>query len=415
MRATLRITRAEFLGLIGAFATPFGRRVLGTQAPAGAAESRIAAIVRAFDAQGFHRTATVVDDASAKWLVGQVADAGTKAGFEPFMLQRVDVTAAFVEVEGRRAEGLPLFDGTFGDAGGIEGPIGPAGSPAPIVLATLDPAGISSEGRAIAALRRSPAVRAIVVITKGGHEGLIPTNAVDFASPYGVPVLQVGSEHETWLTESAAGGRRVKVVAAATRTAASAHNVIARVEGERSDLAPVVVITPRSGWWHCASERGGGLACWLEAIRAAVTTPGQRPALFLASSGHELGHLGLDHFLHQRPELIKRAAAWIHLGANIGAAGGLARLQASDDAIAAMADAALKQAGAALDRHVPRGTVPAGEARNIHVGGGRYVSLLGTNPLFHSVADRFPDAVDVPTVARYATAAGRLLHQLRQT
>jgi hypothetical protein len=58
--------------------------------------------------------------------------------------------------------------------------------------------------------------------------------------------------------------------------------------------------------------------------------------------------------------------------------------------------------------------VPAGEARNIHVGGGRYVSLLGTSPYFHSAADRFPDAVDVPAVARYAAAVGRLLTQMRQ-
>jgi hypothetical protein len=175
-----------------------------------------------------------------------------------------------------------------------------------------------------------------------------------------------------------------------------------------------VVITPRSGWWNCASERGGGLACWLEAIRATVATPAPRTVLFLASSGHELGHLGLDHFLHQRSSLIKGAAAWMHLGANIGAARGLARLQASDDAIAAMADAALKQAGAALERHVPRGTVPAGEARNIHVGGGRYVSLLGTARLFHSVADRFPDAVDVAAVARYSAAISGVLQQLRR-
>lgn len=414
MRANERLSRAEFLGVIGAMGTAFGWRAPGAQAPAGAAEPRIARVIRDYDAQGFHRTATDVDHASAKWLVGQVADAGARAGLEPFTLQRVNVSAAFVEAGGRRAEGLPLFDGTFTDPAGIDGPIGPSGSQAPIVLTTLDATGISSEGRSLATLRRSPAVRAIVVVTKGGSEGLIPSNAADFTSPYGVPVLQVGSEHESWLTEAAASGQGVKVVAAATRTAASANNVITRVDGERSDLPPVVVITPRSGWWHCASERGGGLACWLEAIRATVATPAPRAVVFLASSGHELGHLGLDHFLDQRSSLIKGAAAWIHLGANIGAARGLARLQASDDAIAATADAALKQAGAALDRHVPRGTVPAGEARNIHVGGGRYVSLLGTARLFHNVNDRFPDAVDVPAIARYAAAMVSVLAQLRK-
>jgi hypothetical protein len=226
--------------------------------------------------------------------------------------------------------------------------------------------------------------------------------------------LQVSSEHESWLTEAAAAGRSVRVVASATRTRAQGINVIARVGGARSDLAPVVVITPRSGWWHCAGERGGGIACWLEAIRAAAGARAPRPALFLASSGHELGHLGLDHFLHARPALVKEAAAWIHLGANIGAAGGAMRLQALDDAIAGMAVDALQRAGAALDRQVPRGTVPAGEARNIHTGGGRYVSVLGTSRFFHSIADRFPDAVDVPAVVRYALAVADVLGQLRR-
>lgn len=411
MRGSLRLTRAQFLGLMAAMGAG---RALGAQAPASGAESRIAGIIRDYDAQGFHRTATDVDHGSAKWLVAQVADAGAKAGLEPFTLQRVDITAAFVEAEGRRVEGLPLFDGTFTNAKGIEAALGPVGSTAPIVLTTLGAAAISAEGRSIAELRRAPTVRAIIAITKAAQPGLVPTNAVDFTSPYGVPVLQVGSEHESWLTEAASAGRRVKVVAAAARTAATANNVITRVDGERSDLPPVVVITPRSGWWHCASERGGGIACWLEAIRTAATTPAPRPAWFLASSGHELGHLGLDHFLDQRPEMIKSAAAWIHLGANIGALRGAARLQASDDGIAGMAVTALKDSGAALDSQVPRGTVPAGEARNIHVGGGRYVSLLGTSPFFHSVADRYPVAVDVPAVTRYSTAMTSVMTQLRR-
>jgi hypothetical protein len=36
-------------------------------------------------------------------------------------------------------------------------------------------------------------------------------------------------------------------------------------------LAPVVVITPRSGWWACASERGPGIAAFIELARAAAT------------------------------------------------------------------------------------------------------------------------------------------------
>jgi hypothetical protein len=57
---------------------------------------------------------------------------------------------------------------------------------------------------------------------------------------------------------------------------------------------------------------------------------------------------------------------------------------------------------------MPRGFVPLGEARNIQRGGGRYISIVGRNGLFHHPADRWPEAVDVNSVARYAAAFVRV-------
>ncbi len=56
------------------------------------------------------------------------------------------------------------------------------------------------------------------------------------------------------------------------------------------------------------------------------------------------------------------------------------------------------------DREILPGDRPAGEARNIFDGGGRYFSLLGGNGLFHHPDDRWPDAVDVAAVAAFARA-----------
>jgi hypothetical protein len=44
------------------------------------------------------------------------------------------------------------------------------------------------------------------------------------------------------------------------------------------------------------------------------------------------------------------------------------------------------------------------EARNIFDGGGRYVSLLGGNGLFHHQDDRWPDAVDMEKTTKLAAA-----------
>ena len=56
---------------------------------------------------------------------------------------------------------------------------------------------------------------------------------------------------------------------------------------------------------------------------------------------------------------------------------------------------AMQAGGLRVDRRVPRGTVPGGEAEAVHRGGGKYVSIIGRSALFHNPADRGPDAVDV--------------------
>jgi len=61
-------------------------------------------------------------------------------------------------------------------------------------------------------------------------------------------------------------------------------------------------------------------------------------------------------------------------------------------------------AGLTVDRRTPRGRVPGGEAEAVHRGGGRYVSVIGGNALFHNQADRGPGAVDVGAVSRFVDA-----------
>lgn len=401
------MSRAEFLRRAMALlpATLWLRPAdLWAQQPDAALRARVAAVIAAYDGQGFHRTGTDVDTQSARWLAAEASGAGADARLEPFSLDRVDVRSAVVRGPGQTIEGLPFFDGSFTDARGVTGRLGAPGSPAEIALVRIDQAGISSEGQSIAELRRSTSHHAVVAVTHGAAPGLSPSNAASFAKPYGLPVLQIGSEHQTALDALAGSATAVTVVVHAERTRASAQNVVASIAGSQPSLPPLIVMTPRSGWWHCASERGGGLACWLECMRAVAKASPARSVMFVASSGHELGHYGLDRFIDARPGLIRQAAAWMHLGANIGARNGAARLQARDDEIEKLALEAVEQSGGSFRQRVPRGTVPGGEARNIHVGGGRYVSVLGSSPMFHNIDDRWPAAVDVDAVATFASA-----------
>ncbi len=176
-------------------------------------------------------------------------------------------------------------------------------------------------------------------------------------------------------------------------------------------------MTPRSSWWQSTAERGGGIVCWLETMRALLTQQPSRPVVFTANTGHELGHLGLDDFLARRPGWDRKpadgGAIWVHYGANIGASGGALSLVAPDPELRELAITELTRAG---QKHVlaPLGPAPSGETRDIHRAGGRYLTLVGTNRLFHLPQDRWPDAVDVAAIARIAAAASRIVLTLAQ-
>ena len=60
----------------------------------------------------------------------------------------------------------------------------------------------------------------------------------------------------------------------------------------------------------------------------------------------------------------------------------------------------------------PKDRVPSGETRDIHRAGGHCLALSGSNRLFHLPQDRWPDAVDVPAIARIAAAGARIVRQL---
>src|SRR5208283_3130612 len=73
----------------------------------------IAQIIRAYEEQGIHRTATRVDQVSGDWLADQVRQAGLTPSRETFAISRIDPVTASLSVDGRRIEGIMLFDGGF--------------------------------------------------------------------------------------------------------------------------------------------------------------------------------------------------------------------------------------------------------------------------------------------------------------
>ncbi len=241
-------------------------------------------------------------------------------------------------------------------------------------------------------------------------------NAEGFRNPHGPPAIHVSSEAGETVRAGMARAAPARVVAENHYVPATARNVVVAIAGSRRTSHPVVVMTPRSSWWQSTAERGGGLVCWLESLRALIAAPPGRDVIFTANSGHELGHLGLDDFIARRPgwerPISEGGAAWIHFGANIGAAGGELSLQSASDELRQLTETELARAGRAPDVVAPKNLVPSGETRDIHRAGGRYVTLVGSNPFFHLPQDRWPHAVDADAVTRIAAAAAALVVKL---
>ncbi|HWN98598.1 MAG TPA: hypothetical protein VNS63_04945 [Blastocatellia bacterium] len=371
-------------------------------------EERVAAVIQMYDAQGNHRTGTEVDKASAEWLANQVRNLGAELSLEPFTLNRVDPQLCYLRIGDRRIEGVPLFDAGFTAVEGVRGRIGPIGSDAEIGLAETtpfmltEPIGIDERNQVAEA--RHSRHKAGVLLTRGSRPGLFLINASAFTKPFGPPMLQVSSVESEWLKEQAQRRAETTVAAHAKRTVARAFNITAKIAGKNPRLAPIVLMAPRSGWWQCASEQGSRLVCWLEAMRVLAAGKPARDCFFVALSGHELGFLGMDAYLKSRPGLIKRAHAWIFFGSSIGEPRQPNLIHASDDALEQWAVAAMDKEDLTANGKAQHGSKARGEAGAVQQGGGRYFTLVCGSNVYHNVADRWPEAVDVAILARYARA-----------
>jgi hypothetical protein len=371
--------------------------------------ARAIAWLSSWDSHGVHRTATAGDESGADWLMGEVARLGAAPTVEAFALDRLEPVDSYLECGGERIPGVPVFDAPATSADGIAGTLGQD-----IAVVELSPRSVYDP--ACEKMRREAAQRGLVIVCIGDQPGLGLLNVEQFRRPYGAPAIQLASEARDTVLAAVARQAPALLVAVSRRKPVRARNVVVTIPGRGRARPPVVVMTPRSSWWQSTAERGGGLVCWLESLRALLASSPLCDVIFTANTGHELGHLGLDDFIARRPgwerPVAGGGAVWVHYGANIGAVGGeLAILSTSDD-LRAQAATELARAGRPADRIAPRTLVPSGETRDIHRAGGCYVTLVGSNPLFHLPQDRWPHAVDVAAVARIAAAAVGLVLNL---
>ena len=372
--------------------------------------AELTADIRSWDWQSEHRTGTSGDRRTSEILVERLASADVSAQIVEFPFERRIPVDCYVKVGYECIQGIPLFDG--GETDGIlEGSLVPTGQSGEIAFGPATASGGPQNGQLLSH-RNGELHQALVGIARSATPGIAMLNADSFSQPFGVPVLIVDGKHEKKLLEAAQNRSKVKLNISFDTEQTSATNVEVRVAGQRTDLDPLVVMTPKSSWWTSTAERCGGIAAWLACIRELAIRKPKRDVIFTANTGHELGHVGLEYFLDQNHGLARNAHVWVHLGANFAALDCQIRVQYSNDDLRAKFVKHLRKNGVEIASEVAGDVRPGGEARNIYDAGGSYVSMLGSNDLFHHPDDRMVNNVDLPTAERTKSAVVALVRDL---
>jgi hypothetical protein len=131
-----------------------------------------------------------------------------------------------------------------------------------------------------------------------------------------VPVILVAPKDRQLLDAAQQSRQPVSVsVQGAWRRDVPGRNVVARLD--RGKGAWLVISTPVTSWFTSSCERGPGIAGFLAMARLAATRWPDVDLVFVATSGHEVGHGGMEHFLHDGAPRPDATVAWAHFGASL--------------------------------------------------------------------------------------------------
>ena len=349
-----------------------------------------------WDSIELHRTGTKGDEQTAFWLADEIKKCDLQPQLDSFSFTKRTPGKCEVTNGTFKAKGLPMFDGGSTSSKGITEVSGSLNEKNVIAVTKYSSSTMDEASLRLNEARKEGKHLAIVAIADVAPNapGLAVLNAESYRKPFGPPVLQVATKEQDWLLKLNKN-EELTVSVQLTDEKSEALNVQTKIEGKDKSLSPLVIMTPKSGWWTCTSERGGGIAIWLNAMRYFAQNKPNRNVIFTANTGHELSHIGLDHFLENNPSLVKEAHAWVHLGANFAAKKGNVLWQASNKDYMNIGIEELASKGLDEVQAWPISSRPLGEARNIYDGGGQYISLLGSNSLFHHPEDRWPEAIDM--------------------
>jgi hypothetical protein len=380
---------------------------------------------------GEHRAASVSDLQTSNWLARELKAAGLSSALQRFKFQQYFPLATTLKLADANVRAFPLWPPRVTPSSGIRsaletfdrqtGPRNLNGQFAVVRFPFNARAAVtagSGHAELINAAVKSGA-SAIIAITESATGEIIALNVDPTVERWPVPVVLVGGRDQELLL----GAARKKIEATLRvegkyENQAEAANVIARAgRGDRL----IVISTPQSGWFRCAAERGPGIALFLGLARWAARRASDTGFLFVSTSAHELGGLGMEAFLKELAPKPDRLLFWVHLGAGIAAytwedtANGPRRLREVDARRILMTtkqlEPVLVETFAGLPGLTPTPGRAVGEFELLARAGYRAFGIAGAHKFHHTPADS-PEMTGPEILEPVATALVKTIDAL---
>jgi hypothetical protein len=280
--------------------------------------------VQRYDGFGSHRYGSPGAERALAWIAEELERAGLKVSSQHFSLARqYDFEAATLRANGETRPVVPHWwiperQASFALTAPIAASDSGPASGAFVRLTLPFDRGAYLTNQHVAALEGAFARRpALLLLTIDHPSGEIFSYNVDQkAETWPVPVILVAPKDRSLLDSAQQSGRPVTVsVRGAWRRDVPGRNVVARLD--RGKGRWLAISTPVTTWFTSSGERGPGIAGFLAMARLATRRWPDLDLAFVATSGHEVGHGGMEHFLRDGAPRPDATQAWAHFGASL--------------------------------------------------------------------------------------------------
>lgn len=387
--------------------------------------------VKTYNELGIHRYGSPGERGALGWLSNELATAGLKVEQQPLKMGRqLVVEKAQLVLDGKTYEAFPhWWPPEQKEPISLEAALMPdqdsGGAFAWLRLPYERGAYLNAQHRQkiMEVAARKPL--AILLTIDNPADSIFTYNVNQEDAPWPMPVIVVPARLAQALESARQSGGKLKIdLAAHYERDVASHNVIGRIDNGAART--IVVSTPVSSWFTSTCERGPGIALFLAMARHVAKTKRDVNYVFVATVGHEIGHGGMETFIHSAAPPPDKTRAWLHFGASLACYGWKRdpataqwnrQLQADPTMRALLASESLQGQAAAAFSDVPATPMFAaqsgvGELRDVRAAGyPNYFGIAGLHRFFHTPEDRL-DLIGPELLAPLAQAFSKMLDAL---